>query len=77
MVSLNFLDNFEILQTLKVSPDISFQFPTMPYLYRSLALAAAISTLVTTSPTDRHARSGSRDQLLGLEKRQDANNDDF
>lgn len=49
----------------------------MLYLYRSLGLAAVISTLVTASPVDQHARLDSREDLLELGKRQDANTDDL
>lgn len=49
----------------------------MLYLYRSLGLAALISTLVATSPVDQHAHLDSRNEILELGKRQDANTDDI
>ena len=49
----------------------------MPFVYRLLGLAAIISTLVVTSPVVEHPYLDSRDELLQLEERQDANTDDL
>lgn len=49
----------------------------MLYLCKSLGLAAIVSTLVTTSPVDKHPHLDTRDNLLKLGKRQDANTTDF
>ena len=49
----------------------------MPYMYKLLGLAAIISTLVAASPVVEHPHLDSRDELLQLEERQDANTDDL
>lgn len=47
----------------------------MPYMYRLLGLAAILSTLVAASPVFEHPQLDSRDELVQLEERQDANTD--
>lgn len=49
----------------------------MLYLYRSLGLAAIISTLVATSPVEKHTHLDSHDEFLELGKRQVVDTDDL
>ena len=49
----------------------------MHYMYRLLSLAAIISTLVAASPVVEHPHLNSRDEILQLEERQDANTEDL